>query len=59
MNLEDHMVHERFNLIKVQCIGVEPKVDTKRYFVEKQGLGHHKGLLSIVFGHFGWLDYYG
>ena len=56
MNLEDHMIDGRFDLLIVQGIEVEPTVDIKIYFVEKQGLGHNNGLFSTLFGHLGTND---
>ena len=36
LNLEDHMVARRFNLLKGMCIGTQPWAEIISYFVENE-----------------------
>ena len=51
LNLEDHMVARRFNLLKGMCIGTQPWAEIIRYFVEKVGIYHGKTRISTSWWH--------
>ena len=51
LNLEDHMVAQRFNLLKGMCIGTQPWAKKNGYFVENVGIYHGKTRMAPSWWH--------
>ena len=51
LNLEDHMVAQRFNLLKGMCIGTQPWAKIIGYFVEKVRIYHGKTRITSSWWH--------
>ena len=51
LNLEDHIVALRFNLLKGMCIGTQPWAKIIGYFVEKVRIYHGKTRITSSWWH--------